>query len=361
MGQRLTVGSRFAIVMAGGSGTRFWPASRASRPKQFLPLGRGGESLLQAAVRRAGELVGQDHVRVVAAARHAEALREQLPGLGAHQLLLEPIGRNTAPCLGWASAHLRRVDPTAVAAALPADTYVGDEPAFFAAARRAFAVAEAGPIATLGLRPTRAETGYGYLEPGEPLSLGASRLRAFIEKPDAARARAFVEAGHLWNSGMFFFRVDALLAEIALQLPALAAFLSRWEQAAEQGAEGSLVEREFASLPAVSIDHGVMEKARDVAVVPAEFGWHDIGSWAAAWELADKDARGNALPPGALAIDAHDCYAHTSGGKLVVLLGTRDLVIVDTPDALLVAPRERSQELREVVERLRKEGREDEL
>lgn len=353
--------TRFAIVMAGGSGTRFWPASRASRPKQFLPLGRGGESLLQAAVRRAGTLVGLDRVCVVASLRHADAVRAQLPGLRPEHLLLEPEGRNTAPCLGWASAHLRRTDRDAVVAAFPADTYVGDEAAFFDAARRAFALAEGGPIVTLGLRPTRPEAGYGYLEPGDPLGPGAARLRAFVEKPDAERARALVSAGHLWNSGMFFFRADVLLAEIATHLPPLAAFLARWEAAADAGREAGLVAREFAELPAISIDHGVMEKARDVAVIPADFGWHDVGSWAAAWELADKDAAGNALPPDALAVDARGCYAHATGEKLVVLLGTHDLVVVDTPDALLVAPRERSQELREVVERLRRSGREDKL
>ncbi len=355
------MGEAFAVVMAGGSGTRFWPASRRARPKQFLPLGRGGESLLQASVRRAAAVVGLDRVRIVAGTRHAEAIRSQLPSLPATGLMLEPVGRNTAPCLGWAAAQLRRIAPEAVVVVLPADAYVGDEHAFAGVLLRALELAREGPIVTLGIRPTRPETGYGYIERGDPLANGAYRVRSFVEKPDAERAARFVAAGHFWNSGVFAFRVDVILAEIAAQLPALHEFLERWDRAAGEGTAEAMVEREYHALSSISIDHGVMEKAREVAVVPADFGWDDVGSWSAAWTLADKDARGNTLPADAIAIDAEGCYVQCAGGKRVVLLGTRDLVVIDTPDALLIAPRERAQDVRQIVERLELEGDEEYL
>lgn len=350
------MGTRYAVIMAGGSGTRFWPASRRAYPKQFLPLGRGGESLLQASARRAASVVGAAHVRVVAAARHADLLREQLAFLPPDALMLEPVGRNTAPCIGWAAAHVRRLDPQGVVATLPADAFIGDEVAYGAVLDRALGIAQGGAIVTLGVKPTRPETGYGYIERAEAVGDGSYRVRAFVEKPDAERARRFVADGHLWNSGVFVFRVDAILDEIAARLPALHEFLLRWHQAADAGTDASLIERDYHTLPSISIDHGVMEHARNVVVVPGEFGWDDIGSWSAAWTLADKDALGNALASDAMLIDAENCYVQASGKKLVVLLGTRDLVVVDTPDALLVVPRERAQEVRRVIERLEREG-----
>jgi len=352
---------RFAVVMAGGSGTRFWPASRAARPKQFLPLaGRDGTSLLQATVRRAAHVVGADHVMVVAAQRHAALLAEQLPALHPDNLLLEPEGRNTAPALAWASTTLRRREPNAVIAALPADAHVEDEAAFAAALERALLAAEGGSIVTLGIRPTRAETGYGYLELDDAVAAsdvnvpGVQRVRAFVEKPDRARAQAYVAGGrHLWNCGMFCFRAEVMLREIERQLPPLAAFVARADAAAARGDEGALVDQQYATLPSVSIDFGVMERAPDVSVVPASFGWDDVGSWAAAFELADKDDAGNGGDGTHLAIDSHGCYVRNAAGKLVVLVGMQDVVVVDTADALLVLPRDRAQDVSKVVAELK--------
>lgn len=357
----MTLQARYAVIMAGGSGTRFWPASRRNFPKQFLPLGRGGESLLQATVRRAAAVVGAERVLVVAAARHEKVLREQLAALAPDALLLEPVGRNTAACIGWAAAHVRRRNAQGVVAALPADAFVGDEAAYRDVLNRALDTAESGAVVTLGVRPTRPETGYGYIAPGDATPDGARTVRAFIEKPDPERARQYVADGYLWNSGVFVFRVDTILAEIATHLPPLHAFLARWEAAARVGRGDAVVTSEYATLPSISIDHGVMEHARRIVVVPADFGWDDIGSWSAAWTLADKDERGNALTGGAIAVDAENCYARGSAGRAVVLLGTRDLVVVDTPDALLVVPRERAQDVRRVIERLERDGGDEHL
>jgi len=350
---------RFAVVMAGGSGTRFWPASRAAQPKQFLPLGGDGrETLLQASVRRMAALLGEQQVLVVTSAHHADLVREQLPTLPALNVLLEPIGRNTAPCLAWAAAHARRRAANAVIAAIPADPHIGDEQAYGRAIERALSAAEAGPIATIGIVPSRAETGYGYLELGPELSPGVRRVAAFVEKPTRERAERFLKGGnHLWNCGMFCFRADALLRAVDRHLPGLGAFVRRADAAAERGAEAALVAAEYAALEKISIDYGVMEKESDIVVVPASFGWDDVGSWAAAFELANKDASGNAGDAERLALDAQGCYVRAPAGKLVALLGVRDLVVVDTGDALLVLPRDRAQSVGQVIEALRSSGR----
>ena len=357
---------RFAVVMAGGSGTRFWPASRAARPKQFLRLGRSsGETLLQATVRRASHAVGIEHVLVVTSERHAASTAEQIPDLPRANLLLEPVGRNTAPCIAWASAHVRRRDPDAVICALPADPHIGDEAEFARTLDRAFAAAERDAIATIGVQPTRPETGYGYLEldaraiPGS----AAQRVSAFVEKPTAERALSYVAGGrHLWNCGMFFFPASLILREIARHLPALGEFVEGCDEAAAAGQEPEFVAERYAALPSISIDYGVMEKAQDIVVVPAAFGWDDVGSWAAAFELADKDEQGNAVLAGdLLAIDAGGSLASARDGKLVVLLGVNDLVVVDTDDALLVLPRARAQDVAKVVAALKATGRDRHL
>jgi mannose-1-phosphate guanylyltransferase len=349
---------RFAVVMAGGSGTRFWPASRAARPKQFLPLAGGDETLLQATVRRAAQLVGLDHVVIVGAERHAALIAEQLPSLPAANVLLEPIGRNTAPCLAWASTWVRRRDPHAVIAALPADAHIGDEQGFVRAVDLALTAAESGAIATIGIRPTRPETGYGYLELGEPVTPGVQRVKRFVEKPDRAHAEQFLTGGqHLWNCGMFCFGASVLLDAIARHMPELAAFCTRADEAAAHGHERDLIAQAYPGLPSVSIDYGVMEKAEGIVVVPASFGWDDVGSWAAAYELATKDESGNAGPGECLAIDAEGCYVRSREGKLVVLVGVHDLVVVDTDDALLVLPRDRAQDVSRVVAALKRDPR----
>jgi mannose-1-phosphate guanylyltransferase len=346
---------RFVVVMAGGSGTRFWPASRAERPKQFLQIGDSGETLLQATVRRAAALVGKDQVFVVTNARHGEPTREQLPDLPADNVMLEPAARNTAPCIAWAAGRIRRRSADAVIGVLPADPHIGDEKAFAAVLDRALSAAEGGSVVTIGIEPNRPETGYGYVDVGDPAGDGVNHVRAFVEKPTREKAVAFLEAGHyLWNSGMFFFRADTILREVERHLPELGEFVTKCDDAAARGQEAPFVQDAYAGLPKVSIDYGVMEKADDILVVPGSFGWDDIGSWSAAWELARKDGDGNAHGGGEqLSVDSRGCYTTTREGKLVALIGVEDLIVVDTGDALLVVPRDRAQDVREVVDALR--------
>jgi mannose-1-phosphate guanylyltransferase len=351
----------FTIVMAGGSGTRFWPLSRADRPKQLLPLAGGDEPLLAAAVRRALRVSAPSDVFVVTSERLAAATRAILPGLPAENVLAEPVGRNTAPCIGWASAHIARIDPDALCAVLPADHHIGDEDAYAEILARALDAASASDIVTVGIRPTRAETGYGYVEMGEAIGEGVHRARRFVEKPNRQRADQFLAAGrYLWNSGMFFFRARTMLEAIRTHLPALGGTLDRL-LAATDAQEAEIVRAEYPTLPDVSIDHGVMEKVKDVAVVPASFGWTDLGSFETAWELSsDRDAAQNSLPERAIAIDASGCLVRAPAGKLVAIVGVTDLVVVDTEDALLIVPRARAQDVKLVAAQL-KARREDDL
>jgi len=352
---------RFACIMAGGSGTRFWPQSRAVKPKQFLALQAGGESLLQAAVRRVARIMPSAHIFVVTSQRHAQLTAEQLPELPAANILAEPSGRNTSPCVGWAAAHVQRLEERGVMAVLPADPHIDDDDAYCATLERALDAAEGGGLVTVGIEPTRPETGYGYVEPGEQLSEGVRRVARFIEKPDEERARQFVRDGLLWNSGMFFFRADVIRREVSEHLPELAAFLSRCDAALADGSEDALVQREYDSLPSISIDYGIMERAKEIQVVAASFGWHDVGSWMSAWELAPRDEDDNAVLTDAVVIDSSGCYIRGVEGKLIAAVGLRDLVIVDTPDALLILPRERAQDVRAIVDELKKRDDEEHL
>ncbi len=345
----------WAIVMAGGSGTRFWPASRKKTPKQLLALAPGDErSLLAATVERIAPLVSPERVLVVTGAHLADATRAAVPQIPQENVLAEPTGRNTAPCVGWAAAVIRRRDPDAKIAVLAADHHIADGDAFLAVLARAFEAAGEGLLVTVGVKPTRPETGYGYIEVGEEIADGTYRARRFVEKPNRGRAEQFLAAGtFLWNSGMFFFRADVILDAIRSHLPGLAAALDRFDAAALAGDEASVIASEYAALPSVSIDHGVMEKADRVAVVPGDFGWSDVGSWTSAWELAPRDGSRNAVTDAeAVLVDATGCYVRGPRGKVIALVGVRDLVVVDTPDALLVVPRERAQDVREIVRAL---------
>ena len=351
----------YAVIMAGGAGTRFWPASRSLRPKQLLPLaGSANETLLAATVRRLDPLVPPERVVVVTGEHLAEATAEAVPGVPSAQILREPAPRNTAPCIAWANATIARLDPDAVVMVLPSDHFIGDEEAFKRVLAAAIESAERGHVTTVGIVPTRPETGYGYIEVGDPLDGpqegGARSVKRFVEKPDRARAEAFVAAGpsrYLWNAGMFFFRVRDMASLLERHLPNVAAGVAR------MGEDPNAVREIFPTLQSISIDHGVMEKAENLAVVPGDFGWNDVGSWQSAWELADRDDAGNAVGPNDLVIEAKNNLVRSLGSvkKAIALVGVNDLVVVETDDAILVLPRERAQDVRLVVDALKQAGK----
>jgi mannose-1-phosphate guanylyltransferase len=360
-------GNVYAVIMAGGAGTRFWPASRELRPKQLLPLAdpSGKESLLAATVRRIAPLVPAERVYIATGAKLVEATARDLPSVPRANLLAEPVARNTAPCIGWATATIARRDPDAIVMVLPSDHFITDEEGFRAVLAKALAGARAGYLTAIGIVPTRAETGYGYVELGAALGPDMNEVARFVEKPDRARAEAYVAGGkHLWNAGMFFFRAKEMAAAIRSCLPELADGLAKIDAAAAAGGaagEAKELAATFPGLPSISIDHGVMEKAQRLAVVPGSFGWNDLGSWESAWELAAKDAEGNALPSGAVAVDARgnlvrDLTTGTGAKKVYALVGVSDLVVVETDDAVLVMPRDRAQDVKAVVQALKGRG-----
>jgi mannose-1-phosphate guanylyltransferase len=357
--------SLHAVILAGGSGTRFWPASRRMRPKQLLPLaGAASEPLIAATLRRLAPLVPPERVWISTGTRLVDATAAALPTVPRANFLAEPVARNTAPCIGLASATIARMDPDAIVAVLPADHFIGDEPAFRAVLARAAEIAADGWLTTIGIVPTRPETGYGYIEVGDSIGSNAHAVRRFVEKPTREKAESFIAGGHhLWNAGMFFFRVSVMRDAIAAHLPALAEGLARIEAAAAAGNEAATLAEVFPTLPSISIDHGLMEKASRIAVVPGSFGWNDVGSWQVTWEMSERDAAGNAVPAGTVAVDAKNNLirdlSSTAARKRWALVGVSDLVVVETDDAVLVIPRERAQDVRLVVDALNARGETD--
>ncbi len=349
----------FAVVMAGGSGTRFWPLSRRLRPKQLLALAERDRTLLASTIDRVSPIIPPERVLIVTGQHLADATRAAAPTLPAHNVLAEPVAKNTAPCVAWAAYHALARDPDAVLAVLAADHFVVDRAAYLDVVGRAVQAAADGSLVTVGIKPTRPETGYGYLEVGGEVGPGFSHtVLRFVEKPNAEKALEFVQSGRfLWNSGQFFFRADAIVRAFEQHMPELAAAMSGVRHAGSLAEELIVVDAAYASARSVSIDHGVMEKAEKVRVIPGEFGWSDVGSWTTSWELAARDAADNAGD--AVLIDARGNFVHGQPGKVVALLGVEDLVVVDTPDALLVMPRSRAQDVRAIVDALK--GRRDDV
>jgi mannose-1-phosphate guanylyltransferase len=334
-----------AIVLAGGSGTRFWPLSRRRRPKQLLALD-GERTLLQSTVDRLQPLIHPSRVWVATTRDLAAAVAEQLPEVPPGQILVEPEGRNTAAAIGWAVRALPAAARRGIVAVLPADHRMGDSEAFRGALTRAIGIADQrDAVVTLGVVPRWAETGYGYLKLGRALEEvgGVRRVSRFIEKPDEKAARRYYRrGGYLWNAGIFVFRGTVMLRHIKRYQPDLAAGLEEIAKHPERSDEL------YPGLPSISIDHGVMEKLRGIAAVPLDCGWSDLGSWAALAEIRPKDGEGNASQGEVVAIDARDNLLIADAGTVAVL-GVSGLAVVRTADAVLVVPLERAQEVRRIL------------
>ena len=342
------------VILCGGSGSRLWPMSRTLLPKQFLPLA-GERTLFQDTVLRTRGLAGSAGPIVVANTEQRFLAAEQLQELAAkpRALLLEPVGRNTAPAIAVAALHAAS-DADAILVVQPSDHLIGDAGAFAAALDAALVAARQGMLVTFGIPPTGAETGYGYIEIGEPLAgTHAFRIKRFVEKPKLEQARGLVAGGrHLWNSGLFVFRARRFLEELGRLQPEM---LARAREALARGRQDMdflrLDPAAFAACPANSIDYAVMEHTPHGAVVRAEMGWTDVGSWSALWDIGAKDAGGNVSKGDVALRDVKDSYVY-AGARHVSVLGAESLVVVETDDAVLVASRARAQEVKEVVEQL---------
>jgi len=347
----------YALVMAGGSGTRFWPASRRAKPKQFLRLAGERAMLAETCARLAG-LVPWQRVLVIAAESQAELVRAALPQLPRENLLCEPVARNTAPCLAWAALEVERRSPGALQIALPADHVIEPASSFRASlAAGAQEAQESGALVTFGIRPTYPATGYGYIESGERVGerggIPVHAVARFVEKPPEARAREFLASGRFtWNAGIFAWRTDAILAELERNLPEVLAGL-------RAARDPATLARVYASFPSQPIDVAVMERARKVRMLPIDYRWSDVGSWAALPELAPARADGNhALLQGGARLVAHEasgCVAWAEGERVIALVGVQDLIVVQTENATLVCPRDRAQDVKKITEALERE------
>lgn len=354
----------YSVILAGGSGTRFWPASRRAKPKQLLAIGPSEHSLLRQSYERLRPFSGVERILVATGAHLLDATRDALPELPASAFLGEPYAKNTAPCIAWAVERIHREDPDALVIVLPSDQYVQDTVEFERTMRIALDAASQGPLTVLGIEPTRPETGYGYIEAGPEQSPGVRKVMRFVEKPNLETAESYLrQGGFYWNAGMFVFRASVFMNELSRSMPELSASVKEVGAAAARGKEADAVEHLFATTAGVSIDYGMMEKAQDIQVVPADFGWNDLGSFQVAWELSAKDEHGNVLPKDALVLDANNNLVMDSrsgpDGRIVALVGVSDLCVVQTQDALLIIPRDRCQEVKDVVAALQAAKRND--
>ncbi|HEY2252569.1 MAG TPA: mannose-1-phosphate guanylyltransferase [Planctomycetaceae bacterium] len=358
----------YLVIMAGGSGTRFWPESRHAKPKQFLALA-GESSLLQQAFHRCRPWIPAERMRVVTNADHLPETRRQLPDLARDHILLEPCGRNTAPCIGLAAWQVWQQDPQALLLVTPADHLIRPESEFRATVERAVRLIERSPQASVlfGIQPSYPATGYGYIERGQPMASihgEAWLVKSFREKPNEPTARQFLDTGNFyWNSGIFVWRAARILELLKEFQPVMHSGLERLAERAKMVGWEMAVNEEFAKLPSISIDNGVLEPlaARpsadgSVVVIPVSFEWDDVGSWQALPKVLGTDSQGNTITGAACPIDTRDCVIRAAGDHLVATIGLKDFVVVHTPDATLIAPKGDEAALRKLVALLKERG-----
>ena len=348
----------YALILSGGSGTRLWPRSRKRKPKQFLDL-VGDRTLLQDTVARVAEIIPDERIFVVAPPEHRALIHEQLSELRADHVVIEPYPRGNAAAIGLAMAALHAFDPDAVVAVLPSDHVVEKQGAFRTVLVAATAAAEAGWLVTLGIAPQRPDTGFGYIEAGEPLDLKAPvpvlKVKRFIEKPKPEAAEKMIAAGgHYWNAGMFVWRVDKILAAYHEHLPKTAQALDALADAIGSPRYESVLAEVWEETDRTTIDYGIAERAKNVAVVPADIGWHDVGNWSRLADIAGSAAR---AADDDVSLDSAGNYIYAPG-KLTVTIGVNDLIVVETDDVLLIAAKDRAEEVKAVVDRLAREEKE---
>ncbi|MFI7541750.1 mannose-1-phosphate guanylyltransferase [Actinoplanes sp. NPDC049599] len=361
-------GTLYAVIPAGGSGTRLWPLSRAGHPKFLHPLTGTDASLLQATVERLAPLAAPEKVLVVTGVAHAAEVSRQLAAVPVENIIVEPSPRDSCAAIALAAAVIARRDPEALMGSFAADHLISDGPGFIAVIEQAMQGARQGLLMTLGITPTRPETGYGYVQCGGPVGEGAVlAVEEFKEKPSYELAESYLKSGnYLWNAGMFVWRVDVFLAELARQQPQLHAGISRIAQVWDSASREEVLGEVWPTLPRISVDYAVMEGAATVGrvgTVPGDFGWNDVGDFHTLGEVLAADNAGNVVvgkdaagQQSVLLRETENLVVVPNSGRLVAALGVRDLIIVDTPDAVLVCPRDRAQEVKSLVDDLKNKG-----
>lgn len=353
----------YALIIAGGVGARFWPRSRGHTPKQLLEI-IGHGTMIQNTVYRLDPIIPRERILIVTSAQQAEEVERQLPQIPTENIIVEPFGRNTAPAIGLGAEILKKRVGDAVMVVLPADHLVHDITSFQETLQNAISVAdESRGFVTVGVTPTRPETGYGYIqyhrsdEHRAYADQDAYRVVTFAEKPNVETANRFLESGDfVWNSGMFIWRVSTILNGIADHLPELAEELDRLEEHIDTDGFSEALEDAYGEMRPISVDYGVMEKAEDRYVIPADFGWNDLGSWDEVERIFPKDEDGNAVEKEMFLKNVRNCHISSANGRFVAAIGVEDLIIIDTDDAVLVCRKGQSQAVKEVVDFLRKKG-----
>ncbi|WP_103664293.1 mannose-1-phosphate guanylyltransferase [Gracilimonas amylolytica] len=350
----------YAVIMAGGSGTRFWPRSTKELPKQFLSL-FGEGTMIQNTARRVESMIPQENILVVTNDNYLDIVKDQLPSVPEENIIGEPVAKNTAPCVAIAAQLLYKKDPEAVMVVLPADHHIEDPDAFKRYLTSAVEKAKSGSnLVTIGIEPDRPETGYGYIQGDDSGSEKVSgndiySVKAFKEKPDLDTAKQFIKEGnYYWNSGMFIWSAKTILDEFSKHLPDMYKLIEQANDGLYEDQHKESIDQFYHSCESISIDYGIMEHAREVFVVPGEFGWNDVGSWTAVYDLGEKDDSGNVINTDASTLsETTNSYAYSKSGKMISLVGLDNVAVVETDDAILVCKLDKAQNVKDIVEQLK--------
>ncbi len=344
--------NRYCVIMCGGVGSRFWPFSKAALPKQFIDFFGTGRSLLQTAMDRIQDIVPLNNILLLTNESYAPLIKQQLPEIQDSQILLEPARRNTAPCIAWAAHHIKALNPNAKMMVAPSDHLIINVEKFRQSVLDAFDFIEGrDALVTMGIKPSRPETGYGYIQVGEPIQGNFSSVKTFTEKPDENLARIFLDSGEFfWNSGMFFWSADSILKALNTCAPEIDAVFERGKQYFGTAQEMEYINANFEACPSISIDFAVMEKARNVYVETVDFGWNDLGTWRSLYDNSPKNSDGNVTQKcKALMFNSHNNIVAIKGDKLVVASGLEGYIVADVDDALLIVPLEEEQRIKQYV------------
>jgi len=348
----------YVAIMAGGVGSRFWPASREARPKQFLDILGTGKSLLQLTFERFLLLTAADRIFIVTNEQYRSLVQEQLPELTANQIICEPSRNNTAPCIAYTALKLQQLDPDANLVIAPSDALITNESLFVDNLRQALAyTSQHDALLTLGIAPHQPHTGYGYIQFGESVGEGIYPVRRFTEKPELAVAKTFLESGdYLWNAGIFVWRAASVLAAFERHAPEITTLLGQDLACYNTDREQAFIDEVYPQTPSISVDYAIMEKATNVFTIPAQFGWSDLGAWASLHDEMPQDDQGNAVQGEAILLhDTHNSLVRISGDRLAVIAGLDDFIVVDEGDVLLICPKAREQEIKALRQRVEKE------
>jgi mannose-1-phosphate guanylyltransferase len=344
----------YAIIMAGGIGSRFWPISRTSHPKQFLDILGTGKTLIQNTYERFLKVCPKENIYVVTNDIYTDLVKKQLPDMVGHQILTEPVMRNTAPCIAYGSFKIESLNPNAAIVVAPSDHLILDEAAFITAIEKSLRTAsENNCLITLGIKPSRPDTGYGYIQyTDHTLKNDFYKVKTFTEKPTLEIAKTFLQSGDfLWNAGIFVWSAKAIVNAFSQHLPDMHEIFAEARPVYNTDDEKGHIHNSYLQCTNISIDYGIMEKADNVYVLPSEFGWSDLGTWASIYELAEKDYVGNAVIPSEKVImyDSSNCMVNVPGEKLVILQGLHDFIVVEANNTLLICPRDQEQNVKKVV------------